>query len=266
MSSKNENLLATSFSSSSSSSISPQNDGNIFWKFFSMMYEDAISYISEYGLKFGDSNGTKLKENQIVSLINDYDIVIITTEGCGFCESAKEMLRERNAVTPFTQTNINGTDYDTINAMKNLFNLSDVTFPQIVIQGVYISGCDSLREIIRLGNFDKLLLGQKIIAMHDHPIDWYPPLLLESQTPNIFLNPSRKSSWYCFHLFMYSNLIRYISIIQLLAMIAALLLLSTNNSKHEYAFAKLILSIMCIDLAILCLHGASPFSPSGTFR
>ncbi len=184
--------------------------------------------------------------------------------GCGFCDKAKAMLDERRQDITFTQETVIATDTEIRRALGNLLKLGDVTYPQIVIRGVYIGGSDNLQDIIRVGKFDDLVRAPKYVANRERPIRWYEPLEIESQTPKLFESPSRKSSWYCFQLYMYSNLIRYISLLQILVLIICLTLISTNNNNHEYIICKIILSLTCIDLLILVLHGNAPFSITGT--
>jgi glutaredoxin-related protein len=190
--------------------------------------------------------------------------------GCGFCERAKSLLKEMQETISFSQEIIIGTDIKTSNAVGIALNLGDLTFPQIIIRGRYTGGSDDLRELVDAGEFQKLLLMNRHVVDQDHPIEWYEPLLKRSQNPELLTVPGSSkyfSKWYCFQFYMYSNLVRYISIFHSILLIICMItipFINDNDSRSSTTqFLQLIISVLLIDLICILLFGPIPFSPSG---
>jgi magnesium-transporting ATPase (P-type) len=151
-------------------------------------------------------------------------------------------------------------------------NLGDVTFPQIIIRGVYIGGCDDLQTCISTGLFSSLLSKEHLISSPVSRISWEPSLLKRSATPDLLQVPTTlytKSKWYSkFYLFnwhMYSNLVRYISMVHAIMFLILLVLykpMKANNNSAQI-LGNLIFNILIFDLIILVCLGPSPFSISG---
>lgn len=187
--------------------------------------------------------------------------------GCGFCERAKLMLEELQERYSFTKEIIMGTDIKTKNAVSIALNLSDMTYPQIVIRGRYIGGSDDLRDLIDSGEIEKLLSMNRNVVTGSNNIEWYPKLLKRSQTPELFTVPGNSqyfSHWYFFQAYMYSNLVRYISIIHTIILGLCLILAPfANQGSSSYRFIQFAISFLLIDLLGILLFGPSPFSFSG---
>ena len=80
------------------------------------------------------------------------DVVVYTTEPCGFCRQAKALLDSR------------GIAYDEINLAKDPDGRADLvartgqmTFPQVIIDGRPLGGFRELLEADRDGMLDELL-------------------------------------------------------------------------------------------------------------
>jgi glutaredoxin len=241
-------------------------------KIFINAFDDALSYISEYGvLKY--SPDVKHKREELSAAVNHYDVVIIAKEGCGFCERAKAMLSDARANgMDFSQHIIIGTDRSWRYAVGASLNLGDLTFPQLIIRGVYVGGCDNLRDGIDRGMLASWMSRNPVDSSPEEVIMWEPELLKEANTPKLFqvaTIPSTRNKWYSkFYLFnwhMYSNLVRYISLFHVVCLV--LLLLVYKPMKDDNAAAKavgnIVFCVFFIDLVMLVLFGPSPFSMSG---
>lgn len=180
------------------------------------------------------------------------------------------MLAEQNHIPHlFSHEIVIGTDKVTRSAVEMSLNLGDITFPQIIIRGTYVGGCDNLREIILNGEFFSLLRSEKVESKADVPVPWYPPLEIEAMSPKLLVTPSKTPSkawpWYFFQLHMYSNLVRYMSIFHSIFLLLALLLSSLRDgSAQTKMLVKFCVYILIYDLSAIVLHGAAPFSISGT--
>lgn len=200
--------------------------------------------------------------------------VVVAKEGCGFCKRAKAMLaEEQEKGREFTTHIIIGTDRTWRHAVGTSLNLGDLTFPQIIIRGVYVGGCDNLRNGIERGRLTEWLVREAVPASDEGLVIWEPKLLKESLSPQLLqvaTVPSTKSKWYSkFYLFnwhMYSNLVRYISLFHVICFV--LLLIFYKPMKNDNSSAKLganiVFILLFIDLVMLVVFGPSPFSLSGT--
>lgn len=144
-----------------------------------------------------------------------------------------------------------------------------MSFPQIIIRGRYIGGSDDLELLVNNNYFNKLILMNHIEYLNENKlIEWYEPLLKLSQKPDLFMVPGDSkyfSKWYFFQIYMYSNLVRYISIFHTIILSISLIiipLISSNNSSL-YLFLQAIISILLLDILIILILGPSPFSLSG---
>lgn len=292
---------------------------------------DIISYINEYGFKLIDKKEEVYEEARLIcSYTKQYDVVVMAKEGCGFCEKAKELLAKQqelqrltfaehhstahgdNCVSSpgaietgeasdrvFTVKIVIGTNSITKTALGLLLNISDITFPQIICNGVYIGGADNLSEWIDDGHFAGLIntvsMGDRTVstltAGESNPsnctipsfsidnslprIPWFAPLQQQASKPDLFKIPHVANawyprwSWYAFQWCMYSNLVRYISILQLCIMIPIAILFyqynsNSNSNSISFKIAYCLLILLLVDLSVLVLHGPAPFSPSGT--
>lgn len=148
-----------------------------------------------------------------------------------------------------------------------------MSFPQIIIRGRYIGGSDDLELLINNNQFNKLILMNHIEYLNENQlIEWYEPLLASSLKPNLFQVPGDSkyfSKWYCFQFYMYSNLVRYISIFHTIILSISLIIipLISNNDKTNsnlHSFLQAIISILLVDILIILIFGPSPLSLSGS--
>lgn len=80
------------------------------------------------------------------------------------------------------------------------------------------------------------------------PGDWYP----------------RGWPWYTFQWCLYSNLVRYISFLQICVMLPAAVLYDAYPDGTGHEVANFLLILLLVDLSALVCFGPSPWSPSGT--
>jgi glutaredoxin len=254
---------------------------------------DIISYINEYGNMYNliieDKEVAKSHREAIVNGVKQNDVVIYAKAGCGFCERAKKLIyakqsefqQEDSGRYAFSVHVALGTESGIKSALGSLLDLNDVTYPQIIVKGVYVGGSDNMTKWVegepQAGSSAATAFKQMLEADNSLPIDatripWYGPLVAEAATPNLFAVPIIKGTWYpsdwpwyAFQWCMYGNLVRYISILQLAAMIPICLLFSSsyNDNPANIFIAKALLAAFLVDLALLVVHGPTPFSPSG---
>lgn len=81
------------------------------------------------------------------------DVVIYSSDYCGFCFRAKALLKKKNV--PFREVNVD----TNAKARAEMQSLSGgrTSVPQIIINGKPIGGCDDLYELEFDGELDKLL-------------------------------------------------------------------------------------------------------------
>jgi glutaredoxin 3 len=84
-------------------------------------------------------------------------IEIYTRPGCGYCTTAKLLLRRKK--TAFIEFDI-ATDPALREQMRDRAGAGS-TFPQIFIGQTHIGGCDELYALDRAGKLDALLAGEK---------------------------------------------------------------------------------------------------------
>jgi glutaredoxin len=191
------------------------------------------------------------------------------------------MLSDLQERIPFTKEILLGTELKVKNAVAIALNLGDLTYPQIIIRGRYIGGSDDLKELIDSDVIDNLLTMKRHMvgttATESVPtvggggaasIQWYEPLLKRSQTPEMLTIPGDSpyfSHWYFFQGYMYSNLVRYISIVHTIILAICLLTapFAQETSSNSYHFIQLAISFLLIDIIGILLFGPSPFSFSG---
>jgi glutaredoxin-related protein len=245
--------------------------GSVLAQFCKKGKDDFVAYLAEYGFRVNDFKYKAEmleKRKKITSSINTNDVVVIAKVGCGFCQKAKDALAGQQERQPFSLDVIIGTDPISRAVTSDLLRLSDLTFPQVVIRGLYVGGSDDLRRLIEAGEFDQVLAAPPLNCAPDAKVHWYPPMETLANHPDLFLMPTAKGSvkpsWVCFQWYMYSNLVRYISMCHAVLLLVCLILAAVENpSVANKRTAYAIVVILVVDLCILVLHGPAPFSPSG---
>lgn len=263
---------------------------------------DVVSYLNEYGGLYDavftsdeEKAGVNQHELDILAKVQQKDVVIFIKHGCGYCERAKKLLRESQQVLGFSIEEIVGTEPPQLKqALARLLKLSDFTYPQIIVNGVYVGGADDLAQWMlgdgdgaacRQDRFEELLRRPKpspnaATVPSAIAIPWYPPLARQAAVPLLFKVPlmargtsgawyPRDWPWYAFQWCMYANLVRYISFLQIAIMLPAALLYascadsSCDESSTTLTVASVLVTVLLVDVAALVLHAPSPFSPTG---
>ena len=84
-------------------------------------------------------------------------VEIYTRPGCGYCSAAKALLKRKHV--DFTEFDA-GKNPDFRQEMLARAN-GGTTFPQIIIDGFHVGGCDDLYALDDAGRLDALLNGEK---------------------------------------------------------------------------------------------------------
>ena len=80
------------------------------------------------------------------------DVTIYTRQGCGYCSAAKRLLASKGVA--FHEIDATG---DPALKAEMTARSGGVTFPQILIDGKPVGGCDDLHALDRAGKLDALL-------------------------------------------------------------------------------------------------------------
>ena len=209
-----------------------------------------------------------IRRKKIYESIESNDVVVFEKVGCGFCEKAIADLTEQRQTIHFSLDIVVATDRGTTAALKSSLRLQDITFPLIIIRGKYVGGCDDLRVLIQSREFSNILRSTMTFYPNREMIVWYPPLEEIFSNPKLLTVPSisgNSTSWYCFQWYIYSNLVRFMSIFHLVMMFFILLCLKADNSNRiADAIGDCLTGVLVVDLGLFVLFGASPMSISGT--
>jgi glutaredoxin 3 len=86
-------------------------------------------------------------------------IEIYTTRYCGYCRSAKALLKRKGV--PFIEIDVSS-DYEARDRMVERAG-GRYTVPQIFVGSTHIGGADELNALDRTGRLDSLLLAEGIV-------------------------------------------------------------------------------------------------------
>jgi glutaredoxin-related protein len=228
---------------------------------------DLVLYLGEFGLDVSSDERVTQRELQFCDAANMNDVFIVVKEGCGFCERAKKTISDYQRLQQVSVKFLVGTDVVSRRAIHRCFRRPDITFPLVVVQGLYIGGADDLQSLVSHDKLRLLLNAERVTSHIGHPIEWYPPLVSREKTVDLLSPPGGgpKVYWYFFQLNIYSNLIRYVSCIHLLLLgVAMALFQNANVASPAFIIGNMIILLLVADLAAIVLHGLSPFSISGT--
>jgi len=249
--------------------------------------QDFIAYLNEYVYYCGysldtwmDSDSAILMAQQSISTTaTSADVVVFAKPGCGYCKRAKALLQEQHssASNPaFTEVVVDVVKSSAEGAVlaKALvisLQLGDMTFPQILIRGRYIGGADDLSDLVAAGQLPRLLGEEVAKASPKHIVPWEAQATARAGKADLFTVPHMRGAdgawypqwpWYGFQWCLYSNLVRYISIVQLGLMIPAYFLYK-RGAAADVAAAQVLMWILLYDLCAIIIFGPSPWSISG---
>jgi len=227
--------------------------------------------------------------------IDDHDVVLFAKVGCGYCEKAKKVLKELQEKMSFSLKIVHVKGDKTMSTLqsncmqrtlKKQLHIFDLTYPQIIIAGYYIGGADDLLKIIDDGRFAQYLEATRVHSAADTGrIVWDEDLLSIASKPDLRHVPRVRSEgawyptnwpYYVFQWTVHANLIRYISILQIILYALIWVLIETDNSSPtsngsgggamesmQQSIAIVLLYVALIDVVIIVVIGPSPFSPTG---
>jgi len=257
-------------------------------KIWNTAVQDFISYLNEYVYYCGfsldqwmDSDSAILTaQQQVCTAATTADVVVFAKPGCGYCARAKALLQAQHssASNPtFTEAVVDVVKGTTegaalAKALAISLQLGDMTFPQILIRGRYIGGADDLADLVAAGRMPALLARDMCSASAKHLLSWEERAKTRASKPDLFTVPHMRSAegawyphwpWYGFHFCLYSNLVRYMSLIQLGLMVPSYFMYK-RGSASDIAAAQVLMWILLYDLCAIILFGPSPLSISGT--
>jgi glutaredoxin len=173
----------------------------------STMLNDLTSYFGEYfSIPNAQVSSQKIK---LLELIAGNDVVVLAKVNCGFCQKAKKSLAEEQLKQPFTMhvlevvgnPEVSSAEQNAIKkALSILVGLYDITYPQIIIRGLYAGGADDLLDLVADGHFEALIKGEnRVDAMKvNQLIRWVPQVLEKAGKPQLLVVPKMRGVgvWY----------------------------------------------------------------------
>jgi len=223
----------------------------------SFIRENAIDYVSEFGpcgrslsRQFADERVTN-RVGQLCDLSQSHSIVVFSKPGCGYCARALALLRTHGEVYDEPSN-------DAISrlALKTALEITSITFPVIVIEGEYYGGLDDIEIFLKSHS---LPIGSEAVPNSRKKSAGLIPhseSIRKSDSRPLLLQPPRGKAPFCFQLYVYSNLIRWISFVHVAVFVASL---------YTTPFVtRVLISIICVDLLLFVLIGCTPWAPLQT--
>ena len=199
----------------------------------------------------------------VLKEIQEHPIMVYTKVGCPFCERGLAYLSKfENAAGLKTRV---GSGATTRLALQVVAGLPEVTFPFIVINGVYYGGTD---DVIGDPDLKCALNAANTNTRQPHlssPIQWSPPFtesrklnLVEPPTGlrGVFLGRSKM----CTHTKVWANSIRLLSLVHVILFALCILL----RALDQMVLVHVIGWVIFVDLVLFVLHGAHPIAPLST--
>ena len=212
------------------------------------------------GLICYQSKSVKKTANQILQDIETNRIVIYVKEGCGYCKAGKEFLfNNANGNEIYVK---NGESIDHRFALKKLLAKPSISFPVIIIDGIFHGGSDDVVDnsdtIINIIKTNKELLTIK--SGHEN-IEW-SPYIQENSKFKPFVPPGGKNKsmrlLFCnVQTHVYSNVLRLWSLFHVILLLLIWIFLQLNINIY---IVVLIIWILTIDIFMFEILGSNPFS------
>ena len=272
--------------SSSSGGGNHPEPGGFCRDFCTLARDDVRGYCGELRamLPGGSSGANDAMLSRIGAAVDEHDVAMYTKAGCGYCSRATVLLQQQQDAAGFSLSSAIGTDDETRAALGHALSLASVTFPVVLIRGVYVGGADELTELVDQGQLSALLHATRVpfrsgavprsealqrLEVSSTPISYLCclPVLTSldagahvDQAPQLCRAPSGGDPWWRpVQLTCYANQIRLVSIVHALLFIAALLLSWLDVPAVAYG----LLVVFTVDAGVFIVHGASPFGVLG---
>ena len=109
---------------------------------------DVVSYLREYTCpsSVASTPETELALTQCRTAVSSHEVVLFTKPGCGFCERAREALRQNQHLVEggFVVHEVVGTPKAMRAALMALTGVHLVTFPMVFVKGRFVGGAESV--------------------------------------------------------------------------------------------------------------------------
>jgi len=208
---------------------------------------DLLGYIGEFTdpvrlLCCGSRHGLRDTDgwSTVQKAVDNHEVVIFKLQGCGYCERAQELLGNAG-ITAFSML---GTEPEIKSVLQDELRQPLITFPVILVRGVYLGGFDQLQDAMESGRFDELRSG---------PQRHFPEGVGMIEDPMNLLVGPRGQEWYCFQLHVYANYVRMVSLFHIAFFVGAI-----GLSYLSPVASVLLLWIFAIDMAIFTITGPTP--------
>ena len=227
-----------------------------------MAKTDLLGYLSEFRVLLSCSSDEPPEVKEAIATIEAHaaahDVVVYRKLGCRYCAAAEGLLlRLHNSAQPFDLQLQLGTDARVRRALEILLGVSGVTFPVVVVRGVFVGGSDDLAELHSAAQLVPMLTAAPVPFLrgevHRSPAQ---ERLLKPQ----LLTAPGGGTWWQPQLRCWANQTRLVSAVHVALFSLVLLLLALD----EKLVALILLWVFSLDATIYVLHGAAPFSYLGT--
>jgi len=225
----------------------------------SFIRENFWDYVSEFG-PCGRALSRKFADERVINRIGvlcdlsqSHSIVVFSKPGCGYCRRALELLRTHGEVYDEPSN-------DAISrlALKTALEVTSITFPVIVIEGEYYGGLDDITVFLE-SNSNSLPIRSEAAPKSEKNTAGLIPhseSIRKRDSKPLLLQPPRGKAPYCFQLYVYSNLIRWISFVHIAVLVASI--------YTPVIVTRVLIGIMCVDLLLFVLLGCTPWAPIQT--
>jgi hypothetical protein len=184
-----------------------------------------------------------------------------------------DVLRARQAQTPFSLAELNGTQGGTPTGLKKAIKMPLLTYPVVVIKGRWVGGADDLHRLAAAddaergnaageggeGSSSRCTLSRMVAAERptasSAPTVGWASNLTELAAPQL-LHPPRDGRWWFFQLHTYTNVVRLLAAFHLLLGVVSLALAETGHPVGAAA----VLWYLFVDTALYIVTGC-PLSP-----
>lgn len=218
------------------------------------IYRDFLGYLSEYTLPLrwllgcccsskADQSSHDAAWADVQAHVDGHTIALFVKPGCGFCERAEALLKERC----LDFGGVNGVAPAVAAVLRKELMLPLLTYPVVFVGGAYLGGADQLQEAADSGRLVELMQGPQLP---------FPRGVFYLPDPIRLLRGPLGQPWYCFQLHVYPNYVRLQSIVHVAIFAFAI----GAPAAGLVRVAQVLLWVLIVDMAIFVALGPSPFA------
>eukprot|EP00656_Telonema_subtile_P057885 TRINITY_DN9634_c0_g1_i1.p1 TRINITY_DN9634_c0_g1~~TRINITY_DN9634_c0_g1_i1.p1 ORF type:complete len:314 (+),score=55.95 TRINITY_DN9634_c0_g1_i1:153-1094(+) len=214
--------------------------------------------IREYVLEFKSTDQAQTDEriraaHQVCEFVNTHDVAlfVLPAQVSLDCNVARDLLIAEPRLPEPAEMDV--FDHEAF-VLKTILGADFQPLPIVFVRGKCIGGLSQLREFLGNKSLVDTALGERVELA---PIE--EDALTVQREPLQLLHQAGGKPWYCFHLYTYGNVIRMISLFQVILTVICCILISQN----KYTAAQGIATFIFFDCLLLTLGGPSPWSPTG---